>query len=374
MPIFKVDGILLQALLQNPTDREFLLSLESQIITHIFQNQSIAKANQGTLEFPPLNSYHRMLVHRTARYYSLKHWVVGGGEEGGRPRVLLWVEEPTKMPLLKLSELIEPEIKTKMPSTLTAKSTEAVTTPSSTSTPSSTNTPISTTNSSTGPERKLKIMKRPKDAPPPREAREEIREPAKSLKEKEAEYEEVRKRLFADVPSDPEEYREAPNHTPEQTSNVSASSSYFDYQYHVPFYPSYYHSQQQPQQPKTETNYMPQTETRNIGQPPVEQLQRTKYVEELAKIPLPRHILSIAIGYNGTTQKRLLDAKIIVREDDDNVIAIFPDSEMAQTALKNGLGTPLYFLTALVVNVTFAPWVPNWFPIQMVNSFQKEGI
>lgn len=333
--IFKVDGILLQALLQSPTDREFLLSLESQIITHIFQNLPVAKANQGTLEFPPLNSYHRMLVHRTARYYSLKHWVVGG-EDGGRPRVLLWVEVPTQMPLLKLSELIEPEIQPKSTSTLKTKETS--TTSTATSTVATTTPSVAPTSSNS--ERKLKIMKRPKDAPPPKEAKEDVREPIKSLKEREAEYEEVRKRLFADVPSDPEEYPEAPTSTtPEQCNG----SSYFDYQYHVPFYPSYYHSQQQ----KATTAQPPvinEPSPTCITQAPTEQVvQRTKYVEDLNKIPLPRHILSIAIGYNSTTQKRLTESKIILREDDDNLLAIFPDSELAQAALKNGLGN-FFFL------------------------------
>ena len=53
---------------------------------------------------------------------------------------------------------------------------------------------------------------------------------------------------------------------------------------------------------------------------------------------------------------------VVVREDRDNLIALFPDSEKAQAALKNGLGKN-NFSNVFLVNVSFAPWTPDWFPI-----------
>lgn len=336
---FQVDGILIQAILQNPTDRDFLLSLESQIITHIFRNQPVAKANQGTLEFPPLNSYHRMLVHRTARYYSLKHWVVGNVEGSVRPRVVLWVEEPTQMPLLKLSDLIEPEL---LPSPPTQAKTEQKPAAIPAEEPEK---PLNNPTSN-GTERKLKIMKRPKDLVVTKESEEKVKEPVKTLKEKEVEYEEVRKRLFADVPSDPEEYPEpsVEIRVNDELAN-GGNSSYFDYQYHVPFYPSYYHDHHQQKQ----VIQKPATPDFNRISSPISienqmtQVPRTKYMEDLNKIPLPRHILSIAIGFNVNAQKRLEGLKVGIREDADNLIALFPSSEMAQGALKKGLGNLIVF-------------------------------
>ena len=332
-------------------------------MTFIFQNQPVAMPNQGTLEFPPLNSYHRMLVHRTARYYSLKHWVVGR-EEGseGRPKVVLWVEEPTNMPLLKFTELIEPEL---LPTS--SKPEPPVVSAKNEVVQEEEKKPD--TNAVVG-EKKFKIMKRPKEAAPFKENKEEVKEAsAKSLKEKEAEYEETRRRLFADVPSDPEEYPEAVVN--DCDGDEDRNSSYFDYQYHVPFYPSNYHHQKQQQQHHNQpaTSAIPSTAIQQQTQNQQQQPQRTKYVETLSKIPLPRHILNIAIGYSPASQKRLAELNVIVREDRDNLIALFPDSEMAQAALKSGLGKN-HYSNVLLVNVSFAPWTPDWFPIQMLPNGQ----
>ncbi|KAF4108646.1 R3H domain-containing protein 1-like isoform X3 [Onychostoma macrolepis] len=60
-------GFLVNTLKNNPRDRMMLLKLEQDILDFISNNESPRR------KFPPMTSYHRMLLHRVAAYFGLDH-------------------------------------------------------------------------------------------------------------------------------------------------------------------------------------------------------------------------------------------------------------------------------------------------------------
>ncbi|CAG8630750.1 3222_t:CDS:2, partial [Acaulospora morrowiae] len=68
-----LDGFLLAAL-KNPKDRLFLLKLDREM------ERFINDKNHTRLEFPPMNSYQRLIVHRVAQYFKLSHVVDNSGK------------------------------------------------------------------------------------------------------------------------------------------------------------------------------------------------------------------------------------------------------------------------------------------------------
>eukprot|EP00126_Sphaerothecum_destruens_P015688 Sdes_comp9728_c0_seq1m1230 len=70
--IGKLDSFLLNAL-NSPKDRLMLLKLDDDYVRFI-SDPSISK-----LEFPPMTSYHRLIVHRAAQYFGLDHVVDSSG-------------------------------------------------------------------------------------------------------------------------------------------------------------------------------------------------------------------------------------------------------------------------------------------------------
>lgn len=59
----------LTAALENPRERLNLLKFEDQMVQFL-------KANNKQLDFPPLSSYHRLIVHRLAQRFHLEHQAV----------------------------------------------------------------------------------------------------------------------------------------------------------------------------------------------------------------------------------------------------------------------------------------------------------
>ncbi|KAK3829936.1 MAG: hypothetical protein JOS17DRAFT_748103 [Linnemannia elongata] len=90
-----LDEVLLTAL-QNRQDRLFLLKLEREYCNFI-ENPS-----KDVLEFPWLNSYFRMMIHRSAMYYRLARTV-----DAAQKKIVLSKTEHTAIPALRLQELVE---------------------------------------------------------------------------------------------------------------------------------------------------------------------------------------------------------------------------------------------------------------------------
>ncbi|CAG8541257.1 10788_t:CDS:2, partial [Diversispora eburnea] len=91
-----LDGFLLAAL-KNPKDRLFLLKLDREMERFINDNHT-------RLEFPPMNSYQRLIVHRVAQYFKLSHVVDNSGKA-----VILYKSPETLIPTLRFSDLLEQE-------------------------------------------------------------------------------------------------------------------------------------------------------------------------------------------------------------------------------------------------------------------------
>ncbi|CAG8707580.1 20434_t:CDS:2 [Gigaspora margarita] len=92
-----LDGFLLAAL-KNPKDRLFLLKLDREM------ERFINEKNHTRLEFPPMNSYQRLIVHRVAQYFKLSHVVDSSGKA-----VVLYKSSDTQIPILRFSDLLEQE-------------------------------------------------------------------------------------------------------------------------------------------------------------------------------------------------------------------------------------------------------------------------
>ncbi|XP_075789414.1 R3H domain-containing protein 1 isoform X10 [Pelodiscus sinensis] len=89
---------LVNTLKSNPRDRMMLLKLEQEILDFIGNNESPRK------KFPPMTSYHRMLLHRVAAYFGLEHNVDQSGKS-----VIVNKTSNTRIPDQKFCEHIKDE-------------------------------------------------------------------------------------------------------------------------------------------------------------------------------------------------------------------------------------------------------------------------
>ncbi|XP_036397195.1 R3H domain-containing protein 2-like isoform X6 [Megalops cyprinoides] len=87
---------LVNTLKNNPRDRMMLLKLEQDILDFISNNESQRR------KFPPMTSYHRMLLHRVAAYFGLDHNVDQSGKS-----VIINKTSNTRIPDQKFSEHIK---------------------------------------------------------------------------------------------------------------------------------------------------------------------------------------------------------------------------------------------------------------------------
>ncbi|XP_075386164.1 R3H domain-containing protein 1 isoform X7 [Tenrec ecaudatus] len=87
---------LVNTLKNNPRDRMMLLKLEQEILDFIVNNESPRK------KFPPMTSYHRMLLHRVAAYFGLDHNVDQSGKS-----VVVNKTSNTRIPDQKFNEHIK---------------------------------------------------------------------------------------------------------------------------------------------------------------------------------------------------------------------------------------------------------------------------
>eukprot|EP00698_Gefionella_okellyi_P012190 TRINITY_DN3263_c0_g1_i1.p1 TRINITY_DN3263_c0_g1~~TRINITY_DN3263_c0_g1_i1.p1 ORF type:complete len:766 (-),score=157.67 TRINITY_DN3263_c0_g1_i1:32-2329(-) len=90
-----LDPVILQSL-NNPRDRLLLFKLDAEL--GAFVEDKIAQR----LEFPPMSSYHRLLVHRVAHYFKLDHKVDGSGK-----KVVLFKTTESAIPVLRIRDLHE---------------------------------------------------------------------------------------------------------------------------------------------------------------------------------------------------------------------------------------------------------------------------
>ncbi|NXW15318.1 R3HD1 protein, partial [Circaetus pectoralis] len=89
---------LVNTLKNNPRDRMMLLKLEQEILDFIGNNETPRK------KFPPMTSYHRMLLHRVAAYFGLEHNVDQSGKS-----VIVNKTSNTRIPDQKFCEHIKDE-------------------------------------------------------------------------------------------------------------------------------------------------------------------------------------------------------------------------------------------------------------------------
>ncbi|XP_030626600.1 R3H domain-containing protein 1 [Chanos chanos] len=89
---------LVNTLKNNPRDRMMLLKLEQDILDFIGNNESQKR------KFPPMTSYHRMLLHRVAAYFGMDHNVDPTGKS-----VIINKTSNTRIPDQKFSEHIRDE-------------------------------------------------------------------------------------------------------------------------------------------------------------------------------------------------------------------------------------------------------------------------
>ncbi|XP_074520701.1 R3H domain-containing protein 1-like isoform X3 [Halichoeres trimaculatus] len=87
---------LINTLKGNPRDRIMLLKLEQDILEFISNNESQER------KFPPMTSYHRMLIHRVAAYFGMDHNVDPSGKS-----VVINKTTNTRIPDQKFSEHIK---------------------------------------------------------------------------------------------------------------------------------------------------------------------------------------------------------------------------------------------------------------------------
>ncbi|NXN83817.1 R3HD1 protein, partial [Bombycilla garrulus] len=87
---------LVNTLKNNPRDRMMLLKLEQEILDFIGNNEVPRK------KFPPMTSYHRMLLHRVAAYFGLEHNVDQSGKS-----VIVNKTSNTRIPDQKFCEHIK---------------------------------------------------------------------------------------------------------------------------------------------------------------------------------------------------------------------------------------------------------------------------
>ncbi|KAG0004460.1 R3H domain-containing protein 1, partial [Entomortierella chlamydospora] len=94
MGVGSLDEILLKAL-KNRHERLFLLNLDQEFCNFI------ENASQKSLEFPCLNSYYRLMVHRSADYFKLERRV------DHMQKIIVSKTEHSAIPILRFCHLVE---------------------------------------------------------------------------------------------------------------------------------------------------------------------------------------------------------------------------------------------------------------------------
>ncbi|KAF9360322.1 cAMP-regulated phosphoprotein 21 [Mortierella sp. AD094] len=94
MGLGSLDEILLKAL-KNRQERLFLLNLDQEFCNFI------ENASQKSLEFPCLNSYYRLMVHRSADYFKLERKV------DHLQKIIISKTEHSAIPILRFCHLVE---------------------------------------------------------------------------------------------------------------------------------------------------------------------------------------------------------------------------------------------------------------------------
>ncbi|KAG0205437.1 R3H domain-containing protein 1 [Mortierella sp. GBA30] len=92
-----LDEFLVNAL-KNRQDRIFLLKLDRELCSFI------NNPNQEQLEFPSMNSYYRMVIHRVANYFKITRMV-----DPMQKTIVLYKTEQSAIPALRFSDLVEEE-------------------------------------------------------------------------------------------------------------------------------------------------------------------------------------------------------------------------------------------------------------------------
>lgn len=77
-------------------DRLFLLHLEQQLIDFVNNDE------KQSARFPPMTSYHRMLVHRVSAYFGLEHNIDAGGKA-----VVVMKTQATRLPKQRFKEHLQ---------------------------------------------------------------------------------------------------------------------------------------------------------------------------------------------------------------------------------------------------------------------------
>ncbi|KAF9941800.1 R3H domain-containing protein 1 [Mortierella alpina] len=92
-----LDEFLVNAL-KNRQDRIFLLKLDRELCSFI------NNPGQDKLEFPSMNSYYRMVIHRVANYFKITRMV-----DPMQKTIVLYKTEQSAIPALRFSDLVEEE-------------------------------------------------------------------------------------------------------------------------------------------------------------------------------------------------------------------------------------------------------------------------
>ncbi|KAF9572253.1 R3H domain-containing protein 1 [Mortierella alpina] len=92
-----LDEFLVSAL-KNRQDRIFLLKLDRELCSFI------NNPNQDRLEFPSMNSYYRMVIHRVANYFKITRMV-----DPMQKTIVLYKTDQSAIPALRFSDLVEEE-------------------------------------------------------------------------------------------------------------------------------------------------------------------------------------------------------------------------------------------------------------------------
>jgi len=93
----QIDEFLLETL-RDPKGRMMILKLDYEI-------ERFMRSKSLQLTLPPMTSYRRLIVHRVAQYFKLQHTAVE--LEGGHRGLILSKTEESRVPLLRLNDLLE---------------------------------------------------------------------------------------------------------------------------------------------------------------------------------------------------------------------------------------------------------------------------
>jgi hypothetical protein len=335
MPLPQMDGLLLQALnnRDDPEKRDarFIVSVERQCRRHLFalnDKNDQTTGLVGSLDLPRLNSYHRMLVHRVARYYGLQHYV----HPESKCLSLYKPHPDAPCPPLHLETMIEPE----SPAGLKEEAPKRE------------------------PIKKFRILKRPshvESGPITGDTKKASDGDAKKLfLKREDEYARIRERLFEGIDEDECDDFDSDRPVVMPTTNVMepVPLSYTA----VPYYPAYYLAEQQVQQTPASLKKeapIPETDS-NVaqGEQPSEPFKRATYSMDVSDIRIPRHILQAPGGGNSPA-----GPKNVVRfPDSDMVLIVFGSVDDAERFLASQAGKAC----------KAEPWQPAFLPFDMLST------